>query len=102
MNLPVFTIDLDGEVSIREIAALHSKLMSARNSDDPVALDGEHVMSVDTPGLQLLASFVSERASCGRATSWTSASDVLVKGARMLDLEELLALKTDLPSPETH
>lgn len=95
-------LDLDGELSIREISALHAKLMEARGHDEPVTLDGEDIVRVDTPGLQLLAGFVMERKSCGRQTSWCAASDALRSGARLLGLESLLALDSLQTGSETH
>ena len=102
MSHTALKLDLDGELSIREISTLHARLMDARTSEEPVTLDGEHVVRVDTPGLQLLASFVSERASCGRQTSWSAASAALRDGARLLGLESLLALDSLQTDSETH
>lgn len=102
MSQTALKLDLDGELSIREISTLHARLMEARRSEGPVTLDGRHIVRVDTPGLQLLASFVTERARCGRQTWWTAASDVLRDGARLLGLESLLALDSLQTDSETH
>ncbi|WP_370299420.1 lipid asymmetry maintenance protein MlaB [Abyssibacter sp.] len=102
MTTQSVTVDLDGEVSIREIASLHARLMDARNSEQPVTLDGEDVSRVDTPGLQLLAGFVMERARCGRETGWSAASVALLDGARLLGMEAMLALDHLPATAETH
>ncbi|WP_348674708.1 STAS domain-containing protein [uncultured Abyssibacter sp.] len=102
MTNPSVTVDLNGELSIREIATLHAQLMDARNSEQPVTLDGQDIVRVDTPGLQLIASFVTERKRFGRQTDWSAASEVLVDGARLLGLESVLALDSLPDTTETH
>ncbi len=80
------------ECTVADAGALKSGL--AKLLDDPgaVTLDIGAVQRIDTAGLQVIATFVRESESLGRAVEWRGAAPALTAAAKLLGLSALLKL----------
>ena len=76
-----------------QVNELKSALSRVLSRVAPVELDASAVQQIDAASLQLLAAFVRERQSQGRAVAWRDAAPPLLDGARQLGLAGLLGME---------
>lgn len=66
---------LPGNMEIPSLGPVHADLVAMDASNEgPFVLDGANLSVIDTAGLQLLISFVSQVKSSGRKVSWDNYS----------------------------
>lgn len=87
------TLRLAGRLSICEAHALHDTLISAERLD-AVDLDASELEHIDTPAIQLLVAFFTQREQQGRKTRWAEVSDVLISAASLLGVTRKIAINT--------
>ncbi len=80
------------ECTVADTAALKSGLAKLLDEPGAVTLDIGSVQRIDTAGLQVIATFVRERESLGRAVEWRGAAPALTAAAKLLGLSALLKL----------
>jgi ABC-type transporter Mla MlaB component len=80
------------ECTVAEADALKSELGRRVQRPDPVTLDVSAVQRIDTAGLQLLAAFVRDRRTAGRAVAWRGRASALETAAGLLGLRDMLEL----------
>ncbi len=80
------------ECTVADAGALKSGLSKLLAESDAVTLDIGAVQRIDTAGLQVIATFVRERASLGRAVEWRGTAPALTAAAKLLGLSALLKL----------
>ena len=83
---------LPADLGIEHVAALHTALTPMLASPEPVALIAPGVSRLHTASLQVLAAFVSERASAGGPTTWREPSALLRESAIRAGLDATLGL----------
>jgi len=86
-------IVLNAIITIAEAAALKDQLLAHINRKGEVTIDGAHVESVDTAGLQVLLAFVRTLQGHGAVIRWTGISSALLNTARLLGLEQQIGLQ---------
>lgn len=84
-------LTLPAECTISSATALKEQLGGAMGHPQ-VALDIDSLQRIDTAAMQLLASFVRERAAGGLDTGWQGSAPVLGTAARLLGLTTVLKL----------
>lgn len=86
------TLMLGAECTVAEADGLQAEL--ARRLDEPggVTVDVSALTRIDTAGLQLLAAFVRDRRTSGRAVEWRGRAAALDTAARLLGLGDMLEL----------
>ncbi|HUA25472.1 MAG TPA: STAS domain-containing protein [Steroidobacteraceae bacterium] len=83
---------LAAECTAAEADALKSELGRRLQRSEPVTLDVSAVQRIDTAGLQLLAAFVRDRRTAGRAVAWRGRASALETAAGLLGLRDMLEL----------
>lgn len=85
-------LTLAAECTVAEADALQAEL--ARRLDEPggVTVDVSALQRIDTAGLQLLAAFVRDRRTAGRAVEWRGRAAALDTAASLLGLSDMLEL----------
>jgi ABC-type transporter Mla MlaB component len=83
---------LAAECTVAEADALKSELGSRLQRSQTVTLDVSAVQRIDTAGLQLLAAFVRDRRTAGRAVAWRGRASALETAADLLGLRAMLEL----------
>ncbi|HET9107185.1 MAG TPA: STAS domain-containing protein [Steroidobacteraceae bacterium] len=83
---------LAAECTLAQADALQAEL--ARRLDEPqrVIVDVSALQRIDTAGLQLLAAFVQDRRTAGRAVEWRGRAAALDAAAGLLGLRGMLEL----------
>lgn len=82
----------EGECCVDAIGDRKSELADALMSDSDVTLDLSALSRIDTAGLQLLAAFALELGRRGQRVHWRGVSNIVIEGARVTGLGELLGL----------
>ena len=85
------------ECTVADAGALKSGLAKLLDTPEAVTLDIGAVQRIDTAGLQVIATFVRERESLGRAVEWRGAAPAMTAAANLLGLSALLKLPTSDP-----
>ncbi len=85
-------LTLQPDLGIEHVAELRAALAPYLDDAGPIALTGDRVERVHTAGLQLLHSFIRDRATAGRTTTIRLASPALIDAARVLALVDSLGL----------
>jgi ABC-type transporter Mla MlaB component len=83
---------LAAECTVAEAEALKSELGRRLQQSQPVTLDVSALQRIDTAGLQLLAAFVRDRRTAGRAVAWRGRASALETAAGLLGLHDMLEL----------
>ncbi len=83
---------LAAECTVAEAEALKSELGRRLQESTPVTLDVSALQRIDTAGLQLLAAFVRDRRTAGRAVAWRGRACALETAAGLLGLRAMLEL----------
>lgn len=81
-----------GSMTIRNVTTFQSELAQRLDESGPVRIDGGGVERIDTATLQLLAAFVRDMRTDGRAVEWVECSAALRSAASSLGLESALSL----------
>jgi phospholipid transport system transporter-binding protein len=82
------------ECTVADAGALKSGLAKLLDDSGVVTLDVSAVQRIDTAGLQVITTFVRERASQGRQVEWRGTTPALVAAAKLLGLSSFLKLPT--------
>lgn len=83
---------LAAECTVAEAEALKSELGRRLQAAQPVTLDVSALQRIDTAGLQLLAAFIRDRRTAGRAVVWRGRAAALEAAAGLLGLHDMLEL----------
>jgi ABC-type transporter Mla MlaB component len=83
---------LAAECTVAEAETLKSELGRRLQQSEPVTLDVSALQRIDTAGLQLLAAFVRDRRTAGRAVAWRGRASALETAAGLLGLHDMLEL----------
>ena len=86
------TIALGSNCNVKDAAELKQSLCHHVADSAPVALEVGRVERVDTSTMQLLCSFVRDRAAQQRTVEWAGDTRVIRDAARLLGVESMLAL----------
>ncbi|HEY7887487.1 MAG TPA: STAS domain-containing protein [Steroidobacteraceae bacterium] len=86
------SLTLTPECTVAEAEALKSELACRLDEPGPVTLDVSALQRIDTAGLQLLAAFVRDRRTAGRAVQWHGRAAALDAAADRLGLQDMLEL----------
>ena len=86
------SLTLAAECTVAEAESLKSELARRLDEAAPVTLDVSALQRIDTAGLQLLAAFVRDRRTAGRAVEWRGSADALTGAAGILGLTDMLEL----------
>ena len=81
-----------GSMTIRNVTTFPSELAQQLDESGPVRIDASGVERIDTATLQLLAAFVRDMRTDGRAVEWVECSTALRSAASSLGLESALSL----------
>jgi ABC-type transporter Mla MlaB component len=88
----VGSLALAADCTVAEMDALKSALTRHLDESGPITLDVSALQRIDTAGLQLLAAFVRDRRTAGRAVAWRGRAPSLEAAARLLGLHQMLEL----------
>jgi ABC-type transporter Mla MlaB component len=80
------------ECLVSDAGPLKASLAELLSEAQPVTLEVHALQRIDTAALQLLAAFVRERDSNGRAVEWRGSSPALWTAARLLGVTSHLKL----------
>ena len=83
---------LAGECTVAGAETLKGELARRLGESSPVTLDVSALQRIDTAGLQLLAAFVRDRRTAGRAVAWRGRAPALEAAAGLLGLYTMLEL----------
>jgi phospholipid transport system transporter-binding protein len=86
------TLALAADCTVVQADTLKSELARRVAQPQPVGLDVSALQRIDTAGLQLLAAFVRDRRTAGRAIEWHGRSPALEAAAGLLGLNAMLEL----------
>jgi ABC-type transporter Mla MlaB component len=79
--------------TVAEADTLKTELAGRLQESEPVTVDVSAVQRIDTAGLQLLAAFVRDRRTAGRAVAWRGRASALETAAALLGLHDMLELQ---------
>jgi phospholipid transport system transporter-binding protein len=85
-------LTLAADCTVAAADALKSELVRRLEEPEPVTLDVGALQRIDTAGLQLLAAFVRDRRTAGRAIEWRGRAPALEAAAGLLGLNDMLEL----------
>jgi ABC-type transporter Mla MlaB component len=85
-------LTLAADCTVAEADALKSQLARRLQQSEPVIVDVSALQRIDTAGLQLLAAFVRDRRTAGRALEWRGRASALDAAAGLLGLNDMLEL----------
>lgn len=83
---------LAAECTVADADALKAELARRVGDSTPVTVDVSALQRIDTAGLQLLAAFVRDRRTAGRAVTWRGRATALEAAAGLLGLYAMLEL----------
>ena len=86
-------IVLDAVITIAEAAALKDQLLPHINRKGEIYMDGSHVQSVDTAGLQVLLAFVRTLRGHDAVVHWSGVSQSLLETAELLGVASHIGLR---------
>jgi ABC-type transporter Mla MlaB component len=92
-STPVVT--LSSNCTVKDAAALKESLCAVVHSEEPVTIDVGGVERIDTAAVQVLCSFVRERAADARGVVWLGVTDALNEAANLLGVREMLKLPVE-------
>jgi phospholipid transport system transporter-binding protein len=85
-------LTLGAECTVAEADSLKAELVRRLSAPAPVTVDVGALQRIDTAGLQLLAAFVRDRRTAGRAVIWRGRASALDAAAGLLGLNDMLEL----------
>jgi ABC-type transporter Mla MlaB component len=83
---------LAAECTVAGAETLKEELAWRLGESSPVTVDVSALQRIDTAGLQLLAAFVRDRRTAGRAVAWRGRAPALQAAAGLLGLYAMLEL----------
>jgi phospholipid transport system transporter-binding protein len=86
------SLRLAAECTVAGADELKAELARRLQEPAPVTLDVNALQRIDTAGLQLLAAFVRDRRTAGRAVAWRGRAPALETAAGLLGLRDMLEL----------
>jgi ABC-type transporter Mla MlaB component len=86
------SLTLAAQCTVAEADSLKSQLARRLPESGPVTVDVSALQRIDTAGLQLLAAFVRDRRTAGRAVAWRGRASALETAAGLLGLRDMLEL----------
>ncbi len=86
------SLTLAADCTVAEADGLKSELAARLQASEPVTVDVSALQRIDTAGLQLLAAFVRDRRTAGRAVAWRGRAAALDAAAGLLGLRDMLEL----------
>lgn len=86
------SLTLAAECTVAEADSLKSELARRLDESEPVTVDVSALQRIDTAALQLLAAFVRDRRTAGRAVTWRGRAAALETAAGLLGLNDMLEL----------
>jgi ABC-type transporter Mla MlaB component len=87
------SLTLGAECTVAEADGLKSELARRLDESGTVTVDVTALQRIDTAGLQLLAAFVRDRRTAGRAVAWRGRAAALDAAAGLLGLGSMLELQ---------
>jgi anti-anti-sigma regulatory factor len=101
-NTPRGSFAVAAECTVADSSSLKTSLAKLLDESGIVTLDISAVQRIDTAGLQVIATFIRERASQGRQVQWRGNAPAMVTAATLLGLGEIFKLPTSAaPAVET-
>ncbi len=85
-------LTLAADCTVAEADDLKAELARRLAASEPVTVDVSALQRIDTAGLQLLAAFVRDRRTAGRAVQWRGRASALEAAAGLLGLNDMLEL----------
>jgi ABC-type transporter Mla MlaB component len=89
------SLTLAAECTVAQADSLRSQLARRLDESGAVTVDVSAVQRIDTAGLQLLAAFVRDRRTAGRAVEWRGRASALDAAAGLLGLRDMLELPAE-------
>ncbi len=86
------SLTLAAECTVAAADSLKSELARRLDESEPVVVDVSALQRIDTAALQLLAAFVRDRRTAGRAVTWRGRAAALETAAGVLGLHDMLEL----------
>jgi ABC-type transporter Mla MlaB component len=86
------SLTLTAECTVAEAESLKSELARLLEEPAAVTVDVSALQRIDTAALQLLAAFVRDRRTAGRAVEWRGRAAALDTAAGLLGLNDMLEL----------
>jgi phospholipid transport system transporter-binding protein len=83
-------LTLAAQCTVAQADALQAQLVRRLEEPQPVIVDVSALERIDTAGLQLLAAFVRDRRTAGRAVEWRGHAAALDCAASLLGLTDML------------
>lgn len=85
-------VSLDTTLNIQRVGPLTEHLKQVLEKNQKVVLDGTHVKTLDTAGLQLLAAFIQHADKTDVQVEWKNPSPTLYEAASLFGLSRHLQL----------
>lgn len=86
------SLTLAAECTVAASDSLKAELLRRLDESAPVILDVSALQRIDTAALQLLAAFIRDRRTAGRAVEWHGRAAALDSAAALLGLNAMLEL----------
>ena len=83
-------LTLAAECTVAEADVFQAQLAGRLQQPEAVTVDVSALQRIDTAGLQLLAAFVRDRRTAGRAVEWRGRAAALDSAASLLGLNDML------------
>jgi hypothetical protein len=100
-NSMQMTVVACGEIlGISSVHDLQDSLKHSLASGLPIEIDASVVESADAAAIQLLCAFARDAASSGYPIRWDRPTQVLINTAKLLQVQNLLALPNDSPTTQ--
>ncbi|MGH8170444.1 MAG: STAS domain-containing protein [Steroidobacteraceae bacterium] len=86
------SVTLPADCTVAGADSLKAELARRLDESGPVTVDASALQRIDTAALQLLAAFVRDRRTAGRAVDWRGGAAALESAAALLGLKDMLEL----------
>lgn len=83
-------LTLAAQCTVAEADVFQAQLAGRLHEQEAVTVDVSALQRIDTAGLQLLAAFVRDRRTAGRAVEWRGSAAALDSAASLLGLNDML------------
>ncbi|HEV7135688.1 MAG TPA: STAS domain-containing protein [Steroidobacteraceae bacterium] len=90
------SLALAAECTVAAADSLKAELARRLDESGPVTLDVSALQRIDTAALQLLAAFIRDRRTAGRAVTWRGRAAALDSAAARLGLHDMLELPREV------
>jgi len=89
------TIDLGTELTIRSVASCKAQIDDNLLQGQEIKLQAENLQKIDSAGLQMLYSLDKTLKKTSQSIHWVNSSAIINEAARMIGLEDLIAIDID-------